>query len=88
MYTLRYRSSQHPESLKVIEFHLYDAALQHVVNLHYVGIRGRYQFWDITLDGEHVDWKEAEIFLAYKADLERRQDFIEMRSSEADELPF
>jgi hypothetical protein len=88
MYTLRYRTSENPEALRVEEFHLHDAALEHAVDLHYKGIRGRYQYWDITLDGVHVDWQEAEIILAYKADLDRRQDFIAMSNWDVDQLPF
>lgn len=88
MYTLRYRTSENPQALRIEEFHLHEAALQYAVDLHYKGIRGRYQYWDITIDGEHVDWKEAESILDYARDLELRQNYIAVSNWDSDELPF
>ena len=61
MYTLRYRTSENPQALRAIEFHLHEAALEHAVMLHYTGIRGKYQYWDVTIDWQQFDREKAEI---------------------------
>ena len=88
MYTLRYRTSENPQALRAIEFHLHEAALEHAVMLHYTGIRGKYQYWDITIDWQQFDREEAEIILAYLRDLELRQNYIAVSNWDSNELPF
>lgn len=49
-YTLRYRLSNNPESLKVLDFTSERAAIEKALDLHYGHIRTPYKCYDISIN--------------------------------------